>query len=240
MTKKYKAAGVLLLLGICWGCGSGDFEQRLDNRINALKTGSKFNILSPAIDVPGTQLSIRLPQDFKNPPLTADANVDGKPVDPKRLKPNVTDVVELKATYEGFIEDKNHGKQHYYLYISVSTDKTREFYPKNLQSDLVQKINDATPLNDITAQTPEGRTVDWKECRATTNQLFYYVLPSGEGKFVTLPGTVDAYFHDENGALVTLIWRWPTSIEQSIDIKSWADLVAGCVKVKPKAGAAGE
>jgi hypothetical protein len=233
MAKRYIAMFALLLLGIFWGCGTGDYEQRLDKRIKDLKTGSKFNILSPSIDVPGTQVSIRLPQDLKGPPMTEGANVDGKPVDPRRLKPNVIDVVDLKCTYEGFIQDNDKGKLHYYLYIAVSTDPTRKTYPNNLQSSLIAVINDATPLTDISAQTPEGRAVDWKECRATGNQLFYYVMPNGEGKFIQLPGTIDIYCHDENGALVTLIWRWPTSIAQSIDFKSWADLAAGCVQVKP-------
>jgi hypothetical protein len=233
----------MLLLGIFLGCGTSDYEQRLDKRISDLTTGSKFNILSPSIEVPGTQVSIRIPEDFKSPPLKEGAKIDGKAVDPRRIKPNLVELADLKLTYEGFIQDKNNGKQYYYLYIAVTTGPNRKFYPRTLQAELSTKIPDATQLTDINPppQTPEGRTVNWQECHATGNQPFYYVLPSGEGKFIQLPGTIEMFFHneDENDTLVTLIWRLPTSIEQNVDFKSWTDLVAGCVKVKPKAAAAG-
>jgi hypothetical protein len=241
LTKRYIAAAVLLLLGIFVGCNTGDYEQRLNKRINDLKTGSKFNILSSSVEVPGTQVSLRVPEDFKNPPFQEGAKIDGKAVDPRRIKPNLLDLGDLKLTYEGFVQDKNNGKQYYYLYVAVSTGQNRKFYPRVMQADLTTKIPDTSQVADVSPppQTPEGRNVDWSECHGTGNQPFYYTMPNGEGKFIQLPGSIYMFFHDENDVLVTLIWRLPTSIEQNVDFKSWTELVAGCVKVRPKAGAAG-
>ncbi len=253
---RYIAIGSLVFLTFIGGCGAGDYEQRLNDQINKLKSGSKFNLLSPPINVPGTQVSLRVPQKsdsnnkafegllsggFENPPLQEGVLIDGKPVDPRRLKPNVIDVSDLKLTFEGFVPDSKEGKQPYYLYVAVTTRPNRGNMPRLAQADLASRIENATQLTELTAQTPEGRSIDWKECQATGNQQFYYIKPptSGEGQIVQLNGTIQLLFHDENDALVTLIWRWPAGIEKSIDFKSWMELVAGCVKVKSNAAAPG-
>ncbi|MGD0516760.1 MAG: hypothetical protein ABSA26_04425 [Thermoguttaceae bacterium] len=248
------AAGAALLLLFFAGCGTSDYEQRLDKRIKELKTGSKFNLLSSPIDVPGTQVSICVPQKndsnkqayenlltggFEIPPLQEGAAVDGKPIDSRRVKPNVIDINDLKLTFEGFIPDANKGKQPYYLYVAVSTGPNRVNYSRNLQAELGSKINDATQLADYKAQTPEGRSLDWQECQATGNQQFYYFKSNGEGQPVQLSGIIEMFFHEENDTLVTLIWRWPVGLEKIIDFKSWMDMTAGCVKVKSQTPAPG-
>jgi hypothetical protein len=257
VNNKFMAAGVLLFLVFWGGCGTGDYEQRLDARIKELKLGSKFNLLSSAINVPGTQVSIRVPQKndsnknafenlfspgFENPPLQEAVGVDGKPIDPKRLKPLIVDVADLKLTFEGFVKDRDNGQQAYYLYIAVSTRAGRVNIPKLMQADLASKLKDVTALTDIKAQTPEGRDVLWQECHGTGKQQFYYIKPpppgatQGEGQFVQLDGTIQMMFHDENDSMVTVIWRWPAGIDKSID--PWIDMVAGCVKVGSKSPAA--
>lgn len=255
VTNKYIAAGAVLFLVFWGGCGTGDYEQRLDRRINELKVGSKFILLSSPIDVPGTQVSIRIPQKndsnlkafenlptgssagFEGPPLQETAGPDGKPIDPKRLKPNVLELADLKLSYEGFVPDAKQGKLPYYLYVAVNTRQNRVNIPKVMQAELAAKMKDATQLTDIKAQTPEGRDILWQECQATGKQLFSYVNPEGQSQFVQLNGTIQLMFHDENDALVILIWRWPAGVDQYI--KSWMDMTAGCVKVNPKNPAPG-
>ncbi len=253
VTNKYIAAGAMLFLVFSGGCGTGDYEQRLDKRFNELKVGSKFNLLSSPIDVPGTKVSLRIPQKndsnqkafenlltggFENPPLQEAVAPDGKPIDPLRLKPNVIDVADLKLTFEGFVPDAKQGKQPYYLYVAVSTQKNRGNIPKRMQADLASKLNDATPLTDLKVQTPEVGDIDWQVCEATGNQQFYYVKPDGQSQFIQLNGTIEMMFHDENGALVILIWRWPTGLDKSM-FQSWMEMVGGCVKVKSKNPAPG-
>jgi len=233
MIRTYTAASVALLLVIVWGCGDGEYEQRLDERIKELSISSKFNVLSPSSEVPGTSVSIRIPKDFKNPPLTEGAVVDDKPVDSRRVKANVVEIPELKLTYEGSIVDANGGKQPYYLYVAVSTNPNRVNFPRSMQSELNVKFNDTTQPTDYPAQTPEGRSVTWKQCRGTGSQDFYYVSPSGEGQFRKMTGSMQLFFLDANDTLVTLAWRMPVALE-SDEIKSLMNLVAGCVKIPPK------
>jgi hypothetical protein len=228
--KKILPTTLLLVLGITWGCGTSEYERRLDDRINSLKTGSKFNVLKPAKTLPGTRVSIRVPDAFKEP-----LQEGAKKVDERRIKPNVIDFPSLVATYEGYIEDANKGKYPYYLYVGVSTDARRDNFPRNLQGELAGKFSDTSTLNEhYKADTPEGRTVEWKQCRGTGNQEFYYVNANGDGKFQPMNGVMELLFLEENDALVILGWRLPTSIEQSLDFKSWINMVAGCVKVAPK------
>jgi hypothetical protein len=230
MLKKHVKAYVLLMLGLLLGCGTSEYERRKDERIASLKTGSKFNILTPALDIPGTSLSIRIPKEFNTTPLTDGAMLDGKPVDGRRVKPAVIDIPDLKATFEGFIEDANKGKQPYYLYVAVSKGTIRTNLPRLMQADLASKFNNTSQLSLLQAPTPEGRSIDWQQCRGTGNQLFYYVLPSGEGQFTTMPGAVELMFHEENDALIILVWRMPTGIEGTIE--SWIKLTAGCVNLR--------
>jgi hypothetical protein len=250
-------AAVAVLFLVFWGgCGTGDYEKKLDDRISKLKMGSKFILLSSPIDVSGTQVSLRIPQKndsnqkafenlptgssggFEGPPLQEAVGADGKPIDPKRLKPNVLEVADLKLTYEGFVPDQKQGKLPYYLYVAVSTRQNRGNIPKIMQADLASKLKDATPLADgYKAQTPEGGDIVWQECQATGKHLFYYVKPDGQSQFVQLNGTIQLMFHDENDALVILIWRWPAGVDQYI--KSWMEMTAGCVKVTPKTPAPG-
>jgi hypothetical protein len=239
MSKKNRTAILALLMIMFSGCGTSDYEQRLQARITELKSESKFNILSPPIDVPGTSVSIRIPQKneaniygFENQPLTEGAIIEGNLVDARRVGPEVVSLPELKLTFEGFVVDASGGKQPFYLYVAVTSDPRRANYPRSMRVDLRNKYDDTTELSDLQAQTPDGRSTDWKTCRATGNQDFFYITPDGKGQYLQMPGLIELLFHEDNDLLVILAWRLPTGIEQTINLQKWIRLVAGCVKVK--------
>ena len=193
--------------------------------ITLIKNSSKFDLLSSPIDVPGTQVSLCIPQKndsnkkafenllsggFENRPLQENVPADGKPYDPRRLKPNVVEVSDLKLTFEGFVTDMSQGKLPFYLYIAVTTLPSGVNIPKLMQADLASKINNTTQLTELTAKTPKGRIVKWLTCQATGKQLFYYILPPGEeGRVFQLKGTIQLLFIEENESLVTLIGAGP-------------------------------
>src|SRR3989304_1525076 len=229
--ERFAAAALIQLLGICWGCGTGEYERRLEGRIAEIKTESKFNFLSQPRDVPDTQVSIRIPQEFKSPPLVEGGEIEGKPIDPRRVKPNVINIPGLKLTFEGFIEDANKGKQPYYLYIGVTTDERRANYPRIMVSELKSKSNTTTELSDLQAPTPQGRSLDWRKCRATGNQEFFYVPLEGEPSFRRMPGIIDLLFYDQGDILVIMAWRMPSGLEQSFDFPNWEAMTAGCMRV---------
>lgn len=168
----------MLLLGIVWGCGTSEYERRLDERITSLKTGSKFNILSSPITLPGTRVSIRIPDVFKNQPLREGVRVDGKKVDERRIKPNVIEFPSLVATYEGFIEDANRGKYPYYLYIGVSTDARRDNFPRNLQGELGGKFSDTSQLNDYMHKRPRADRSNGNNAAAREIKTFITSIPT--------------------------------------------------------------
>jgi hypothetical protein len=246
IAKKYLAAAVGLLMAAFYGCGSGDYEARLDARIRELKSASKYNILSPTMDVPDTSVSIRIPQlnesnrdlfikTYGNPPSVTGFEQnplkEGE-VDPRRSKTNVVNLVDIRAVYEGYVEDKNEGKQHYYLYVAVSSGQMTKYIPRNLQSELGVKFNNTTQLANYQAKTPEDRDVSWQEFHGSGNQIFYYLTKNNDAQYPSMPGVVYILFHEENDLLITLVWRYPTGLEQNIDFQSWIKLVAGCVNVK--------
>ncbi|MGW8256494.1 MAG: hypothetical protein ACWGMZ_03315 [Thermoguttaceae bacterium] len=238
-----------LLLGFCWGCGTANYERRMAERLENLKMESKFNILSAPIHVPDTQVSVRVPQKsdftkdyfaklhtdgFENPPWTAGAMINNKPVEPGRLQPSFLDIPGLKLTFEGAIIDASGGKQPYYLYVGVVSDqKQAKYIPGQLQNALKEKFTDVSPFSDIQVQTPDGKEINWKRCHATGNQTFYYLQKDNVGRDIPLPGLFELFFHEEDDLLLILAWRLPAAIERNIDFQNWAERVAGGVKISP-------
>jgi hypothetical protein len=233
MTKKYLTACILLLMGICWGCGAGEYERRMEARVVELKSEAKFNILGTSMDVPDTFLSIRIPKEVKDPPITEETKVEDKPIDPRRVKTNVIDIPGFKETFEGLMEDASKGKQPFYLYVGATTDPHKKIADK-LIGELKGKSKTPVELTDYPVQAPDGKTVTWKKCRATGSQEFYYITPEGLPQFRLMQGTIILLFYQEEDTLVTLAWRMPVGIEQSLDLDTWMNRTAGCVKVTPQ------
>ena len=79
----------LLFFCVLLGCGTGEYEQRLADRVLEAQQESKFNNLYAPQELPQTPVSVRMPTMFKDSPLVDGAQVGGKPVDPRRVKPGL-------------------------------------------------------------------------------------------------------------------------------------------------------
>jgi hypothetical protein len=222
------------------GCGTGEYEERLDKRhADKMKLEKKFSQLYAPQEVPGTQISVRLPKTiFKDPPLVEGAPVGGKPVDIRRVKPDkLVTIPGLKLTYEGFVE--NGGvKLPYYCYVGAVAVSTGEIVDRGgkIQAELAAQPQHDTLTNweSFLAKTPDGHENQWMKLRfVNKNQEFFTVDKAGQEQFKTMPGVLEVYLHAEPGYGVMIAWRMPTSIEGKVDLAKWAALVAGCVSVKP-------
>ena len=229
----------VLFLLVLSGCGTGDYEQRLDQRhADKIKIEKKFSQLYAPQDVPGTQVSVRLPKTiFTEPPLVEGALVGGKPVDIRRVKPDkLVTIPGLKLTYEGFVE--NDGvKLPCYCYVGATAASTGEIGDSNgkIQAELAAQPPHDTLTNweRFQPETPDGHESQWVRLRfMNKKQEFFTVDKAGQGQFKTMPGVLEVYLHAEPGYAVVIAWRMPTSIEGKVKLAKWASLVAGCVSVK--------
>jgi hypothetical protein len=216
----------ILLLCLCWGCGTGDYEARLDKNLGDLKKGSKFNELNPAQELPDSKVSIRIPNIFQGPPLP-------ETTEDRRKNPML--LPGLKLTYEAAIEDKEHGFLPYYCYVGISGLPASQV-ELNLPSQYTIQNFAVIQWAPFSAKTAEGRETQWKKLRVTGDMEFNYKTPNGQERYQKMPGILEIYLYQEPGAPVVIIaWRMPANIEGplQVNLDKWAALIAGSVTVQP-------
>lgn len=233
----YLTTGVLwmLLLG-CLGCGTREYESRLNTSITNLRRSSVFIDMHPSADLTGTPVTVKVPNLFNLPPMVKGEPVDGQEVDQRRLEPPVVTVTGLMLTYEGLLADSAGGKQSYYLYLGVVD--TSLLMGKDLPTLMFRQAQTAfsgtTPLETVTCDTPDGRSTDWKKLRVSGKQPFYYVAGDGKTDFREMDGVMEFFIRQEGNFIVTIGWRAPASPE-GVDypgLAIWGPRIAGTVALK--------
>ena len=229
----------LLVFSLLSGCGTGEYERRLEQRHAAkARLEKKLSVLYAPQDVPGTQVSVRLPKTlFLEPPLVEGVPVDGKPVDVRRVKPEkLVTIPGLKLTYEGFVDNEG-VKLPYYCYVGVIDVPIGQIVDDpsiKMRAELAGQQQQDTLGNwqDLQVETPDGQESVWKKLRSENSQEFYTLDKAGQGQFKSMPGVLEICIHAEAKYVIVIAWRMPTSIEKNINLEKWATLVAECVNVK--------
>jgi hypothetical protein len=232
-TIHYSLSAIVLLVML--GCGTGEYERRLDNQISQLRNGSKSKDLYAPQELPKTPVSVRVPLMFKDSPLVEGAQVNGKLIDPRRVKPMLFPLPWLRLTYEGFIDDPEVGKLPCYCYlgaVDVAGGQARDFTANTLKELKTKPGANVVDWADFTGGTPDGHGNPWKKLRFTGPQEFFTIGKNNQEQFQTMPGVLEIYVHEEAGQYVLVAWRMPAKIEQTVELAKWAPLVAGSVSVK--------
>ncbi len=242
---------VVLAVCICQGCGTGEYEKRLQKQVAGLEKGSVFQQLYDPSPLEGTPIFVRVPKVFKQS-LKEGSIIDGSPVDPRRTKPPKVDLLGgLKIAYEAIIADSDGNETSYYLYFAVvdvaKAEKTRFTAQRTASTlkatgtakmhrggKLYQSLEKAFPgavteWEDVQCPTFDGHKVVWQKVRATGNQEFYSIDRNKQQRYATVPGVLEFYVRQEGDLLVLIIWRIPTSIESQVKLAELAPLVAGSV-----------
>jgi hypothetical protein len=206
----------------------------MDSGLATLKQGSAFKDLAPAKDLPGTQISVRLPPAFGQP-LSKGTTVEGAAVEDTRLKPVGLEWPALKETYEAFIPDASEGKMPYYLYVSVTDpgSTTLDKTSRTLYAMVGGKFDNGTgEWQDVRFNTPEGGSTAWKKLRATGDQEFLYVDKGGKASTRKMPGLLEVYLREQGGVILFLAWRMPQSIEPNVKLAELSKLVCGSLVIR--------
>lgn len=218
------------------GCGTSEYERRLGQAVSKAKAESKWNNIYGPQDLADTPVSVRVPRMFTEPPLVENAQINGKPVDNRRVKPILFDFPGLKLTYEMLVDDPPNGKVPCYCYVGAIAVPAGQ--PRNLSADVLADLQKKGPFDqqpawaDFQGEMPNGQNVPWKKLRVTSQQEFYTVNQAGQEQYVQLPGLLEIYFHEEAGQQILVAWRMPVTIEGKTELVKWAPVVAGCVSVK--------
>lgn len=229
----------LVLAVVCLpflGCGTGDYEARLESHVAGLQSNSAFNELQPAKDVPGTNIAVRVPIKFGEP-LAEGQNRNGKPVDARRLKSGVAALTAVNAVYEATIDDAEGGKIPYYVYFGAESTANNRM--RGLQNTLGGEFRSHPNHNlkdwaDTPGNTPDGRVSQWRKISFTGDQEFMYIDKTGNERPMTMPGVLEVCIHEEGDSIAIVAWRMPKSIEELSGVAKWGPMVLGCVDIKPK------
>jgi hypothetical protein len=230
----------LVFLPICLllaGCGTDEYQSRLDKSASGSNSGSKFSSeLGAETTIPGTSVSLRIPNKMQS---VQDLN------DPVRGKCTLFEIQGLKAAYEGSVVDQAGNKLHYFLYVGVSdlgangTIPTRGWLSE-LQGNFPKSSDGSPEVNkSYTVSTPEGSSKQWEEIHFKCRQKFFYPTANNPQNNQEMPGTLVGLCHSENNIVVSLVFRYPDNLEtlHSADFDSdWIKLIAGCVKVGGSGG----
>jgi hypothetical protein len=220
------------------GCGTGEYESRLQKAASSSSSGSKFTSdLAEEITVPGTSISLRLPKPMQS--------VDTS--DAVRGKIPLFEVTGLKATYEGSLEDpETKAKQCFYLYVvsgelppggrtsmqSWLSDYTNKF-PNSADSSAAVNTNYSVP-------TPEGTSLPCEEFHYSKCMMkFFYPNPAKPQNSQDMPGNVVYLCHVENNQFVALIFRYPSNLSDYHSAAfdpDWIKLIAGTLKMGASGG----
>jgi hypothetical protein len=222
-----------LFLFALTGCGTSEYERRLNTGASKAQAESKWNNLYGPQDLADTPVSVRLPKMFTDSPLVVGVPVGGKPVDDRRVKPMLFDFPGLKLTYETLVEDPQAGKLPCYCHVGAVAGAAGQLSAAVL-ADLQNKgpFDQQPTWSDFQAETSDGKTIACKKLRVTGQQDFYTLNKAGQEQYQQLPGLLEVYVHEEAGQQVLIAWRMPVSIEGTVALAKWAPVVAGSVSIK--------
>lgn len=230
--KRCLAAATVLLVGSCLGCGTGRYEERLEETVKRLGQESVFSGMHPPTDLPGTAVTVQLPQFFGESPLPENS-------DARRLQPPEIEVPDLKLTYEGSITESVGGKQHFYCYLAATRQDPQRQLQRQFQTAFPATV---TKWEDADCKTADGGTVKWKKLQGVQaegqTQEFYYVDKEGQESFRKMPAAMLLHLRKVGDLFLVVGWRMPATLEKLIGVegdlglKQWAPRVAGSIQVK--------
>jgi len=208
------SAVVLSAMWVYPGCGTGEYNKRLDEWV---QSGGQVGGagLTP---VPGTNVRLRIPADMT---LASEG----------AQSPALLDAAGLKAAFEGSIEVEGGGKLPYYCYVVVPGAKSEDALQaihKNAQG--AQGFTISQEMEDF-----EANSKKWKRFRATGAQSFQYT-GSDQQETREMDGVLEYWAWldaPETGLIV--VWRMPDYLKDYIGLDKMGPRLAGSVQVSEAA-----
>lgn len=228
-------------LAVCPGCGTGEYQRRLEARVAQIQQVAQFSVLYDVpLPLPGTTVSVRIPSLFQ---IGFDANTQdpdggGGLIDPRRLQPPFVTLPGFKLTYEIIFTDSNNNnaRRPFYIYMAVATAADAAA-GKPVAEAIREQVATQFPSaawEDVSCTSPTGAVVACKRINVSGPQVFY----TGPGQYESLSGVFQLYLHEAQGQHVLIGWRVPDAVSEKANLDQLARLTAGTIVVAaPPAGA---
>jgi hypothetical protein len=214
----------VILLGLCLGCGTGEYESRIGQR----KASSTPDVLGPAEELAGTRVSIRVPRCVSLLP---------EGTDPKRSQAIPAPGAQQRI-YEGFVKDSDGGDIPFYCYfIAMELPKAPGVNLLSQMKSVMEKMPGKPQFAEVHVTSPEGKESKWDMAHAADKSEFYYKGKDGKDSLRSMPDVEEMYLREDAGYFIMIGWQVPANIEQNVGNVGLAELAkaaAGGVSVKPQ------
>lgn len=236
---RWRAIGAVGVCLFAVGCGSGEYQKRLNATINRLKEQSAFAGMSEPISLPGTKLTFCVPKDFVNAADKADDPLHKKLLSPGPLRPEQADA---GAFYMHLTESKPElGEDLPALTLHWGRRDPATGGKQDPSSELMYALQDALPnkelkWEEVSLPTPEGGALTWQKLEASGNMEFVMVK-CADGALTgakRMKGDLHLYIHkhQESEVFVWMVWRVPELIAGDVGLESLVRQVGGTLKAK--------
>jgi hypothetical protein len=217
----------VLLLSLCLGCGTGEYESRIGQHGGG--GAAAADLLGPAEELAGTRISIRAPTCMTLMPAGAD---------PKRTKMPALSLpgVQIRV-YEGFVKDSEGGDIPFYCAIMAMAVPAGMNMGGQIQA-MASKQPGNPQIADVQIAGPDGKENKWQTAHKSEKDEFYYKGKDGKEAPRPMDAVGEMYAREDGGAFIMIAWRVPASIQQNVGnnvgLAELAKAVAGGVSVKPQ------
>jgi hypothetical protein len=222
---------MLSLAAFLAGCGTDDYQSQLDQAVTGSAKNSPFAVLGPDTKIPDSTITLRLPPSMQS----VDINGRGK------FPGSILEVIDgLKATYEGYWENKDaKTKQYFYLYIAVTEAPSNGFMPiQYFNQTLAQKqfsaAESSTSINkNMPIAGPDGTSKPFDEVHFVKGKQPFPIFKQGSEVIQEELGDVICLSRVDNGKVYSIIYRYPSNFANqhtSVFDCDWVKYVAGTMK----------
>ena len=231
-------ASALLLASISAGCGTGEYNRRMDASLERLQTTGKFTAFlhtSPT-EVDGGLFSYRLPKIFDASSKSWAEGNKGEvelPVIKARIQPPFVDLPGFRFCYEVFPKNNTgeHEVMYHYFAATKSTEKSAAEIADTIQKKVQAKFPDASAAwETIQLDTPESTTLECRKISAHGSQQFDRT-PIGK-EFMRSDGQFELYLVSNSGYHVLMGWRAMTAVAKETRLSEIAAASVGTLVIQ--------
>jgi len=247
-----------LIVLVFAGCGSSHYESQFEATVQDLRNKTGFQDIADVTvtDLPGTEITIRLPKILVNEEAGAfdaespDPGDNTKPLSAERLKPLGLELPGHVRTYEAFVKTEKSAEPLGVYCILASVPK-KQITGEILRQEILAKFearkdekahrNDPIEWEEVQIRTPEGSQETWWKLNAKMrDQRFHYYEwekgpTEGTVKSLALPAYYDIYLHEGDRAHVLVAWRTPQEAAAAKNLPELFEASVGTVKFEKPA-----
>lgn len=227
-SSKSRALALVLALSIPFaGCGTGEYQKRMEARATELEfTGNFESNLRPETASVNPDCNLRLPAIF-------DSDSTGTP---SGAPPSVCNIPGLSMTYQKFMAEGEKSFPFYCYFAStpIQPNQKPEDFKAAIEAEIAKNGATGGKFTSVSLTDPSGATQTWDMLSVTSMQSFAGKPPAPD---FSIEGRFDLYFKSSGKDFILVGWRAPKSAAAAGKFFDDAKFAMGTAKVTETAPA---